>query len=191
MKRVALVPIVVVAVVLTACGSSKDPVAAPTEAPTTLAPATSTTPPPAASPAPDTTPPTTAALPIVVQPVPPIVIQQPQPPVIVQQPPVIVQQQPPVVVAAPQPQVVYDPTLIPPGTIEDGVHYGYLTSFQGMYQLTFDRVDVAADGTWKNTNSKLRTLPTNPAAWTFSYPYAGMPIQIDVQGQRVTGVYAL
>ena len=135
-------------------------------------------------------PPTTAAPPIVVQPAPPIVVQQPQPPVIVQQAPVIVQQ-PPVVVAAPQPQVVYDPTLIPPGTIEDGVHYGYLTSFQGMYQLTFDRVDVAADGTWKNTNSKLRTLPTNPAAWTFSYPYAGMPIQINVQGERVTGVYAL
>ena len=151
-----------------------------------MAPATTaapTTPPPTASPA-------TAAPPVVVQPAPPIVVQQPQPPVIVQQPPVIVQQ-PPIVVAAPQPQVVHDPSLIPPGTIEDGVHYGYLTNAQGMYELTFDRVDVATDGTWKNTNSKLRTLPTNPAAWTFAYRYAGMSIQVIVQGQRVTGVYAL
>ena len=101
---------------------------------------------------------------------------------IVQQPPVIVQQ-PPVVVVAPPPQVVRDPTLIPPGTIRDGVHYGYLTDADGLYELTFDRADVAADGTWKNTNSKLRTLPTSPAAWTFSYRYAGMPIEVIVQGR--------
>jgi hypothetical protein len=87
--------------------------------------------------------------------------------------------------------VVQDPNLIPPGTIEDGVHYGYLTNFQGMYQLTFDRVDVAPDGSWTNTNSKLRTLPTDPSVWCFVNRYAGQSIEVVVQSQHVVGVYAL
>ena len=84
-----------------------------------------------------------------------------------------------------------DPYLIAPGTIEDGVHYGYLSDASGMTQLTFDRVDVAADGSWSNTNSNLRTLPTDPQVWTFSYPSAGQPIEVVVQNQRVTAVYAV
>jgi hypothetical protein len=115
----------------------------------------------------------------------PVVIQQPSPAVVVQQPP-------PVVIPAPAPPVVQaDPTRIPPGVIEDGVHYGYLTSSQGMVQLTFDRADVQPDGSWSNTNSKLRTLPTDPSVWMFSYPYSGQPIEVVVQNQHVTAVYAV
>ena len=92
---------------------------------------------------------------------------------------------PPVVIPAPAPR---DPHLILPGTVEDGVHSGYLTDVEGMYQLTFDRVDVQPDGSWTNTNAKLRTLPTDPNVWTFGYRDAGQSVEIVIQDQRVTGI---
>ena len=81
-----------------------------------------------------------------------------------------------------------DSNLIPPGVIEDGQWFGYLTDVEGMWQLTFDRVDIR-DGYWHNDNERLRTLPTDPAAWRFSERYAGQPVEIWVKNQRVNGVY--
>jgi hypothetical protein len=51
-----------------------------------------------------------------------------------------------------------DPNLIASGTIEDGTHYGYLTD-QGDGSFSFDRVELADDGTWANVNPTIRTLP--------------------------------
>ena len=129
---------------------ANSPIPAPTTTtpPTTQAP-TTTPPPTTATPttaAPITAAPTTAA------PLPPVIIQQ--------QPPVIIQQQPPVVIHQAPP--VHDPNLVPPGTIEDGTHYGYLTDVEGMYQFTFDRADVQDDGSWSNTNRSCARFPQTP-----------------------------
>ena len=72
---------------------------------------------------------------------------------------------------------------IPPGTIEDGVHVGYLMS-QGQGWFSFDRADVEADGTWTNVNPKVRTLPyaTTVAAAN------GTPVEVVVQNQHVVAV---
>jgi hypothetical protein len=43
---------------------------------------------------------------------------------------------------------------------------------------------VLPDGTWSNTNTKVRTLPTDPQVWAVSYPYSGQPIEVVVQNQR-------
>jgi hypothetical protein len=93
----------------------------------------------------------------------------------------------PVYVPNPSPPVVVpdDPYLITPGTIEDGTHYGYLTS-QGAGWFSFDRADVAADGTWTNVNSKTRTLPYANAVAVVN----GAPVQVIVEDQRVVAVWA-
>ena len=158
---------------------SKDETAT-TEAP---APPTTTAPSPTAAP---TTP--------APAPQPPIVIEQPQPPIIVQQQPqspVIVQQTPaPVIVQQrSQPPIVYsDPWQIAPGVIENGVHYGYISSIDssgsGFY---FDRADVQADGTWSNTNNKERYLP-----YAHSYQgYSGEAVEVHVVDQRVAAVFSV
>ena len=90
-------------------------------------------------------------------------------------------------VPAPPP---HDPDLIPPGVIEDGVHVGYVTDFEG-WEFTFDRADVAPDGSWTNTNTKLRTLPMSIDRWQGGPLVSGMPIEIHVQNQRVVSAYIL
>lgn len=91
----------------------------------------------------------------------------------------VVQTQPEPAPATP----LVDPLQIEPGVIEDGIHYGYLVS-SAVRSFTFDRADVQADGSWSNTNPKLRTLP-----YAGSIPWSsGTAIQIVVQDQRVTSV---
>jgi hypothetical protein len=76
-----------------------------------------------------------------------------------------------------------DPTRVPAGTIEDGTHYGYLTD-QGDGSFSFDRVDLADDGTWANVNSMIRTLP-----YTGQVDLAnGAPVVVEVQDQHVVDV---
>ena len=87
----------------------------------------------------------------------------------------------PVYVPAPPAPVVVsdDPWLIPPGTIEDGVHVGYLTAY-GPNWISFDRADVDANGTWTNVNPKVRTMPWNHDIVRM---WSGMPIEIHVQNR--------
>jgi murein DD-endopeptidase MepM/ murein hydrolase activator NlpD len=83
----------------------------------------------------------------------------------------------PTTTAAPVP---VDPLLIPPGTIEDGTHVGYLVS-QSPGWLVFDRADVNADGSWSNVNPKVRSLPIAEALFLPD----GSPIRVVVQNQHV------
>ena len=70
--------------------------------------------------------------------------------------------------------------------IEDGVHFGYAVNATNT-SISFDRADIEADGSWTNNNPKVRTLPVTPDFWSSNlYPYPGQPIEIHVQGQRVT-----
>jgi hypothetical protein len=79
-----------------------------------------------------------------------------------------------------------DRALIPAGVIEDGVHFGYAVNVTTT-SISFDRVDVEADGSWTNNNPKIRTLPVNPDFWSVNlFPGPGQPVEIHVQGQRVT-----
>ena len=79
-----------------------------------------------------------------------------------------------------------DPALIPPGVIEDGVHFGYAVNATNT-SISFDRADIQADSSWTNNNPKVRTLPVTPDFWSSNlFPYPGQPIEIHVQGQRVT-----
>ena len=79
---------------------------------------------------------------------------------------------------------------IPPGVIEDGIHYGYLYDYSDT-GFSFDRVDVAADGTWTNVNPKLRALPTAGWPWTVSSRalHSGQAIGVSVENQVVTGAW--
>lgn len=89
-------------------------------------------------------------------------------------------------VASTTPPAPADPLRIAPGVIEDGVHYGYLmASTSGSF--SFDKADVQADGSWKNVNPKLRTLPFSEY---IPWP-SGTPIQVTVVNQRVAWVTAL
>ena len=75
---------------------------------------------------------------------------------------------------------------IPPGVIEDGVHFGYAVNATPT-SISFDRADVETDGSWTNNNPRIRTLPVTPDFWaTNLFPSPGQPIEIHVQGQRVT-----
>ena len=107
--------------------------------------------------------------------------------------PVVIEQPAPVVVQAPAPPpVVYsaDEYLIPRGTIEDGVHYGYLTDVGRMwYSFTFDRVTVNPDGTWTNAGDTLRTLPLDWEVASAPNYTPGLPIAVHVLNQHVVGVY--
>jgi hypothetical protein len=79
-----------------------------------------------------------------------------------------------------------DPALISPGVIEDGVHFGYAVNATTA-SISFDRADVQPDGSWTNNNPRIRTLPVTPDFWSSSlFPYPGQPIEIHIQGQRVT-----
>ena len=70
--------------------------------------------------------------------------------------------------------------------IEDGVHFGYAVNATNT-SISFDRADVGADGVWTNNNPRIRTLPVTPDFWaTNLFPYPGEPIEIHIQGQRVT-----
>ena len=92
----------------------------------------------------------------------------------------------PVAANNPAPAPATDPALIPPGVIEDGVHFGYAVNATNT-SISFDRADVQADGSWTNNNPKVRTLPVTPDFWSSNlFPYPGQPIEIHVQGQRVT-----
>jgi hypothetical protein len=91
----------------------------------------------------------------------------------------------PVVANIPASAPVTDLALIAPGVIEDGVHFGYAVNATNT-SISFDRVDVQADGFWTNDNPKIRTLPVTPDFWSSNrFPYPGQPIEIHVQGQRV------
>jgi len=79
----------------------------------------------------------------------------------------------------------YDATAVAPNVIEDGTHFGYLTAWN-VTSFSFDRVDVLPDGSWKNTNPKVRTLPL--PANTTGIPYVGMPIQVVVQNQHMMSI---
>jgi hypothetical protein len=86
----------------------------------------------------------------------------------------------------PAPAPATDPALIPPGVIEDGVHFGYAVNATNT-SISFDRADLQADGLWTNNNPKVRTLPVTADFWSSNlFPYPGQPIEIHVQGQRVT-----
>lgn len=86
----------------------------------------------------------------------------------------------PTTTLAPETTVAVDPLLIAPGTIEDGIHVGYLVS-QSPGSFAFDRADVAPDGSWSNTNPLVRTLPiATPLSLA-----NGSPIVVVVQSQRV------
>jgi hypothetical protein len=99
---------------------------------------------------------------------------------------VVVQNQHVTSVAAIAPPAPADPLRIPPGVIEDGVHYGYLVSSQPG-SFVFDRVDVLPNGEWQNVNPKTRTLP-----FPDSLPLpSGTPIQVVVQNQHVVQLMAL
>jgi hypothetical protein len=99
---------------------------------------------------------------------------------------IIVQNQRVVSIRAVSTPVPADPLRIPPGVIEDGVHYGYLGR-SGNASFSFDRADILPDGSWKNTNPKMRTLPFSQY---IPWP-SGTPIQVIVDNQRVTWVTAL
>jgi hypothetical protein len=107
-------------------------------------------------------------------------------------PPVVVAPAPVVVAPAPAPVVVADPARIAPGVIEDGVHHGYLYGWSDEH-FSFDRADVAADGTWTNNNPRLRTLTIG--YWPFDTApeslWSGEAIEVHVQDQHVTAVYVL
>ena len=79
-----------------------------------------------------------------------------------------------------RPSTSQDRLLIPPGTIEDGTHFGYLVS-QGVGSFVFDRADVSADGLWSNTNPLLRDLPVDEELPVQN----GTPIAVVVESQRV------
>ena len=99
---------------------------------------------------------------------------------------IVVQNQRVASVASTTPPAPVDPLRIPPGVIEDGVHYGYLMgSTSGSF--TFDKADVLANGSWQNVNPKLRTLPFSQY---IPWP-SGTPIQVTVTSQRVTWVDAV
>ena len=53
---------------------------------------------------------------------------------------------------------------IPPGVIEDGVHFGYAVNATPT-SISFDRADVQADGLWTNNNPRVRTLPVASGFW--------------------------
>lgn len=92
---------------------------------------------------------------------------------------------PPPATAPPEPN---DPYLIPSGVIEDGYHVGYLVS-SGVDTFSFDMAEILEDGSWKNVNPKIRTLPVNSAVnYVYGAP-AGVPIELYVENQRVLWVY--
>ena len=95
---------------------------------------------------------------------------------------------PPPVSAPPAPPEPNDPYLITSGVIEDGYHVGYLVS-SGLDTFSFDMAEILADGSWKNVNPKIRTLPVNPVVnYVYGAP-AGVPIELYVENQRVLWVY--
>jgi len=159
-RRVAGCILAVIAIGLAACGDGDgDDSASPSTEPVTSDTAATTTPPTARP----TTEPTTTAPPETAAPTTELVPETTL--------------APPVSTAAPAPG---DPLLIPPGTIEDGTHYGYLVS-QSPGWFAFDRADVAADGSWSNTNPKVRNLPIGAELALVD----GTPIVVVVQAQRV------
>ena len=79
-----------------------------------------------------------------------------------------------------------DPLRIPPGVIEDGVHYGYFVSSQpGAF--VFDRVDVLPNGEWQNLNPMTRTLPV----WVDLPLPPGTPIEVVIVDQHVAELATL
>lgn len=100
---------------------------------------------------------------------------------------------PPATSAAPPatpPPPPSDPFLIPPGVIEDGYHVGYLVS-QSATSFSFDRADIQDDGTWKNVNPKVRTLPVSTSANLLYGAPPGTPIELFVSSQHVDWVVSL
>jgi hypothetical protein len=78
--------------------------------------------------------------------------------------------------------------LIPAGTIEDGMHYGFITDWEG-YEFGFHRVEVDDGGAWTNSNPKERTLPFH---WNLAMPPAiPWPIEVLVMDQHVARVTLL
>jgi hypothetical protein len=83
-----------------------------------------------------------------------------------------------------------DPYLIPSGVIEDGDHVGYLTAL-GDTWFSFDMAEIQADGSWKNENPKIRTLPVAPSANMLYGALPGTPIELYVANQHVVWVVGL
>ncbi len=83
-----------------------------------------------------------------------------------------------------------DPYLIPAGVIEDGHHVGFLVSRTDT-SFSFDMAEIRPDGSWKNENPRIRTLPMSPTADHLGGALPGTPIQLYVVGQHVQWVGGL
>lgn len=82
-----------------------------------------------------------------------------------------------------------DPYRIPSGVIDDGYHVGYLVD-HGFERFSFDMAEILDDGSWKNVNPKIRTLPVaSEVDYLYDAP-PGVPIELAVENQYVVWVVA-
>ena len=57
-----------------------------------------------------------------------------------------------------------------------------------MTSFSFDMAEILPDGSWKNENPKIRTLPVDPALNGVYGAPPGAPIELLVEQQRVVYV---